>query len=143
MQKEAQHALSELHEVDFCYMDPPYNQHPYGSNYFMLNLIIENKEPTNCSRVSGIPSSWQRSDYNHAGRAKEQLFKLIENCPAKYILISYNSEGFIKHHEFTSHLKTLGKLQSLETSYNTFKGSRNLRARPIQVKEYLFLLEKK
>ena len=28
---------------DLAYFDPPYNQHPYGSNYFMLNLILKNK----------------------------------------------------------------------------------------------------
>ena len=29
--------------VDIAYFDPPYNQHPYGSNYFMLNLIADFK----------------------------------------------------------------------------------------------------
>ena len=31
--------------VDIAYFDPPYNQHPYGSNYFMLNLIADFKAP--------------------------------------------------------------------------------------------------
>ena len=31
--------------VDVAYFDPPYNQHPYGSNYFMLNLINEFRAP--------------------------------------------------------------------------------------------------
>jgi adenine-specific DNA-methyltransferase len=34
--------INEAPEVDVAYLDPPYNQHPYGSNYFMLNLILEN-----------------------------------------------------------------------------------------------------
>ena len=28
----------KLQNLDVVYLDPPYNQHPYGSNYFMLNL---------------------------------------------------------------------------------------------------------
>ena len=31
--------------VDLAYLDPPYNQHPYGSNYFMLNLVADYKRP--------------------------------------------------------------------------------------------------
>ena len=30
-------------DLDIAYLDPPYNQHPYGSNYFMLNNIVKNK----------------------------------------------------------------------------------------------------
>jgi adenine-specific DNA-methyltransferase len=51
-------------EVDLAYLDPPYNQHPYGSNYFMLNLIVNNKRPESISRISGIAEGWNRSSYN-------------------------------------------------------------------------------
>ncbi|MFW6377317.1 MAG: DNA adenine methylase [bacterium] len=47
--------VDNIPNVDIAYYDPPYNQHPYGSNYFMLNLITENKRPSNISKVSGIP----------------------------------------------------------------------------------------
>ena len=49
---------------DVVYLDPPYNQHPYGSNYFMLNLILHYAMPAQVSPVSGIPSDWQRSPFN-------------------------------------------------------------------------------
>ena len=41
--------------LDLVYLDPPYNQHPYGSNYFMLN-VIANNQTTKISKVSGIPA---------------------------------------------------------------------------------------
>lgn len=142
-QNESLVAVHNLPELDVCYMDPPYNQHPYGSNYFMLNLILENKRPESVSRVSGIPDDWNKSSYNKPNLAKEALFKVVQDCPAKFILISYNSEGFIKYEEFLSFLKSLGTVTSLETNYNTFRGCRNLRMRPIMVKEFLFLLERR
>ena len=141
-QKESLEAVNSLPEVDLCYMDPPYNQHPYGSNYFMLNIILENKCPENFSKISGIPTNWNRSAYNKEKFAKEKLFTVIRQCSAKFILISYNSEGFIKYNEFIDFLTSLGKVTSLETDYNTFRGSRNLRNRAITVKEFLFLLER-
>lgn len=142
VQMPANELVSHLPELDFAYLDPPYNQHPYGSNYFMLNLIANYKRPEQTSQKSGIPCEWNRSAYNRPQSAQAELFTLIEQCPAKFILISYNSEGFVKYDDFMAHLQKLGKVDFLQTEYNTFRGCRNLRNRDIKVKEYLFLLEK-
>ena len=142
-QKDAAQAALEMPEdVDLAYLDPPYNQHPYGSNYFMLNLILDYRQPQRLSPVSGIPAGWRHSKYNRRQDAQKTLFDLIESIRAKYILISYNSEGFIGFQDFVSYLSSLGKLKTMSTGYNTFRGSRNLRERDIHVKEHLFLLEK-
>ncbi|MDR2718645.1 MAG: DNA adenine methylase [Treponema sp.] len=134
--------VMEAPEVDLAYIDPPYNQHPYGSNYFMLNLIIDYIEPQNISKISGIPDNWNRSFYNKKAYAYNSFKELVEKIRAKYLLISFNSEGFIQHNEIVNLLKKLGKLEILETRYNTFRGSRNLRNRDIHIKEYLYLVEK-
>jgi adenine-specific DNA-methyltransferase len=130
-------------EVDLAYIDPPYNQHPYGSNYFMLNLIADYAEPEKISAVSGIPENWNRSDYNKRARAYDTFRDLVERIKAKYLLISFNSEGFIGYDEMIDLLTKTGKLEVLETKYNTFRGGRNLKNRNIHVKEYLYLVEKK
>ena len=140
--------IKEAAEVDLAYLDPPYNQHPYGSNYFMLNLILENKHPENISNVSGIPDNWNRSTYNKKQYAYSALSELVNNIKAKYVLVSFNSEGFIALPEMKSMLEKIGKLQVLETTYNTFRGCRNFTnlaekgSRDVHVTEYLYLLEK-
>jgi len=134
--------IKMLPEVDLAYLDPPYNQHPYGSNYFMLNLILDYKYPENASKISGIPEDWNRSAYNKENHALNALTHLVENIKAKYVLISFNSEGFISIEEMKNMLERMGKLEVLETKYNAFRGSRNLNDREIHVKEYLYLLEK-
>ena len=134
--------IKDLPEVDIAYLDPPYNQHPYGSNYFMLNLILDYKYPESTSKISGIPENWKRSDYNKSRKALQSLTELVEEIKAKYVLISFNSEGFITIEQMKKMLKKIGKFQVLETKYNTFRGSRNLNNREIHVKEYLYLLEK-
>jgi len=134
--------ISTLPEVDIAYLDPPYNQHPYGSNYFMLNLILDYKYPDKTSKISGIPENWNRSLYNKENHALNALTYLIENINAKYVLISFNSEGFVTNEEMIKMLNKNGKLETLETKYNTFRGSRNLNNREIHVKEYLYLIEK-
>lgn len=134
--------VKNIPDVDLAYFDPPYNQHPYGSNYFMLNVLAENKEPENISRVSGIPSEWNHSKYNSKNTAEETFFELLTNTRSKYLLISYNSEGFITHDRFMKFLETLGEVESTAIEYNTFRGSRNLRQRALKVDEYLFLVRK-
>jgi adenine-specific DNA-methyltransferase len=134
--------ISQLPMVDLVYLDPPYNQHPYGSNYFMLNLINDYVEPKEVSKISGIPLNWNRSPYNSTTTAKEKLFDLCLNVKARYILISFNSDGYIKYEEMVNFLNTIGKVRVFEHTYPTYKASRNLANRNTHVKEYLYLVEK-
>ena len=143
IQRDANEAARELPEMDLVYLDPPYNQHPYGSNYFMLNLIVSNERPEKISRVSGIPQDWQRSGYNVRGRAFELFCELARVVPTKFLLVSYNNEGFISPAMMQSALAPLGNLEIIACPYNTFRGSRNLGARSKHVTEFLYLVEKK
>ncbi|MFM7390346.1 MAG: DNA adenine methylase [Vampirovibrionales bacterium] len=141
-QQDALALVQTLPAVDIAYLDPPYNQHPYGSNYFMLNAIATNKQPQNISKVSGIPDDWNRSPFNKAAEAQATLFEVVQKLKARYVVISYNSEGFISKEAFLTFLKTLGSVEIKEIDYNTFRGSRNLRERSSTVTEFLFILKK-
>ncbi len=133
---------AHLPMLDFAYLDPPYNQHPYGSNYFMLNLLTDYCEPREISAVSGIPHDWNRSVFNKAPLAREAILETIANCPARFILLSYNSEGFVSREELCDFMQDLGELSVMETSYTTFRASRNLSKRPLHVRERFFLLKR-
>lgn len=128
-------------EVDLAYIDPPYNQHPYGSNYFMLNLITNYQRPTEISRVSGIPVSWKRSKYNKRRHARAAFWDLVTHIRTRYMIISYNAEGFIAYDDMVDILMSLGHLSVFEKKYNTFRACRNLSGRSKHVTEYLFLVE--
>ena len=132
-----------MEETDLAYLDPPYNQHPYGSNYFMLNLILSYQRPVSISKVSGIPPGWNRSVYNKQQMAARALGELSGKIKSKFLLVSFNSEGFVSSSEILSILEKTGKVDVFETPYNTFRGSRNLRERHTHVREYLYLVERK
>ena len=131
-------------EFDLAYIDPPYNQHPYGSNYFMLNLIANYQRPDceKISRVSGIPKDWNRSSFNKKRVAAESFTNLVSSLRAKYLMVSFNSEGYISKNEMINILEKVGTVTVLDISYNAFKGSRNLKNRDIYVSEYLFIVKK-
>lgn len=129
--------------VDIAYLDPPYNQHPYGSNYFMLNLIAENRQPTAMSPISGIPKDWNRSGYNVRSSAATLLRRLINDLDARFLLISFNDEGFIPPTQMRDILAAVGTVSEFTQRHNTFRGSRNLRDRSAHVTEHLYLVDRR
>lgn len=133
----------ELPFFDLAYYDPPYNQHPYGSNYFMLNIINGGKPVEIQDGVSGIAKDWNRSAYNKRKQAEDALDSLLADTRASFIAVSYNDEGIIPIDTFKKILSKHGKWDVLQQDYNAYRGSRNLRNREIKVKELLWILEKK
>ena len=141
-QDDANQRIGQLPELDLLYLDPPYNQHPYGSNYFMLNVIAAGQITAPVSPVSGIPTDWNRSVYNQKKKAAAALRRIIEQARAKFIIVSYNSEGFIGKEEMQEMLSEFGSLKTVEIKYNTYRAARNLSGRAAHVTEYLFVLRK-
>lgn len=128
--------------IDITYIDPPYNQHPYGSNYFMLNTILNNKLGENISKVAGIPEYWNKSQYNKKSESLKSFEQLVKDIDSKYLIISYNNEGFISYEEMINMLSKYGTLDIKNIEYIAFRGSRNLNNRNIHTTEYLFILKK-
>lgn len=142
-QKDANKLIKRLKDIDVAYIDPPYNQHPYGSNYFMLNIILNNEIPKNTSKISGIPANWNHSVYNKRSTALNSLEDIVKNIKSRHLIISYNNEGFISQEEMELMLNKYGTLKTVVIEYNTFRGSRNLNTRKLKTNEFLFILEKK
>ncbi|MBM3250479.1 MAG: DNA modification methylase [Candidatus Omnitrophica bacterium] len=131
-------------DFDLAYYDPPYNQHPYGSNYFMLNIIAcERQDIEIQDGVSGISKNWNRSAYNKRNQAEQTLDALIADTPARYILLSYNNEGIIPIGRLKKILGKYGSYNLMTQKYNTYRGSRNLNGRSIKVEELLWVLKKR
>lgn len=128
---------------DIIYLDPPYNEHPYGSNYFMLNLIASNQEPTEYSRVSGIPKQWNKSTFNGRNSVFQSMLLLLQLSIQKsnIVLLSYNNEGLLSEkdwNEIWGELKCSPKI--FKKKYDTYHGSRNLSSRDQTVFEFLYLI---
>lgn len=130
--------------IDILYLDPPYNQHPYGSNYFMLNVIAKNEEPVKVSKVSGIPTDWNKSAYNSKASAIRDMTHLLQTGLAKshYIVLSYNDEGIISTEDWVNIFEPY-VVEKREILYDTFKGSRNLKDRSNKVIEIMYIISKK
>lgn len=89
--------------LDVVYIDPPYNQHPYGSNYHVLNTVALWDRPEVSKTItpgtkSAIRLDWRtarRSAYNHPDEAAKAYGALINTVNARFVLTSYSTDGFI------------------------------------------------
>ena len=141
-QGDANQVARTVKDMDLAYIDPPYNQHPYGSNYFMLNLLVHYERPAQISRVSGIPADWRRSGYNVRAQSLPLLRQLFDVVDARFLLVSFNDDGFICPEDMQATLRRLGAVRTFETRYNTYRASRNLKDRTLHITEHLFLVER-
>ena len=116
---------------DIIYLDPPYNQHPYGSNYHVLNSITlwdKPKFPEKITRgtKSAIRLDWRterKSAYNSRLKAVQEFKILIEDISSKFILTSYSTEGNIPLEEMMKILGAKGSLNVVKREYVRYRVS--------------------
>ena len=94
-QQDANALAGQLRGLDLAYFDPPYNQHPYGSNYFMLNLLVDYQRPGRLCAVSAFRPTGNAPTTTCAHAALGRLAELIRAVDASFVLVSFNDEGFI------------------------------------------------
>ena len=139
---------------DICYLDPPYNQHQYGSNYFMLNTIARWDRPevpsarTGDGRFlvkAGIRSDWKetRSGFCYAATAPAELDKLLSNIDARYVVLSYNTEGIIPFDDMFDILSRYGRTEIFCRDYVIYRGGRQSLARANRNVEFQLVLSKR
>jgi adenine-specific DNA-methyltransferase len=93
-----------LAPFDIAYLDPPYNQHPYGANYHVLNTLTLWDKPPLAPKITGhgdksaIRRDWRterRSAYNHQSKAPAEYDRLVSALNARFLCTSYSTDGFI------------------------------------------------
>ena len=119
---------------DIAYLDPPYNQHQYGSNYHLLNTVALWDKPEIAKHISGngvrdkaaIRKDWRtlrRSPYCYRSTAMEAFRDLIMRLRARYLLVSYSTDGIIGVEELLRTLAERGSLQIVRRQYKRYRVS--------------------
>ena len=79
--------VKTLPQMDITYYDPPYNKHPYGTYYFMLNVINDWKPNLKVpNNVRGQKNDWKRSRFNSLNSADSAMEELIRDTKSNYII---------------------------------------------------------
>ena len=117
--------------IAIAYLDPPYNQHPYGSNYHVLNTVALGDSPLTPGRgvpgnKSAIRTDWRterRSAYNHRA-ALDAYQLLLRSLDARYILTSYSTDGLMPLAAMLDAAAERGRLSCVTHVYKRYRVSR-------------------
>lgn len=92
--------------VDIAYVDTPYNNRQYASNYHLLENIAKNDKPELSGKTKIFDWVPFRSDYAMKKKALNAMSDLIKNIDATHIVVSYNNEGIISETDLIDLMKS-------------------------------------
>jgi adenine-specific DNA-methyltransferase len=125
---DASQIVDELDPVDLMYLDPPYNQHRYYTNYHIWETLIrwDNPETYGIARKRMDARDDQtKSVYNYKRTMPSAFADLIQRVRAEVLLVSYNDEGWITADEMVASLRAAGheEVQMLAFDYKRYVGA--------------------
>lgn len=102
--KDANDLIKNL-SVDIAYIDTPYNNRQYASNYHVLENIARNNQPELKGKTKLFDWKKMKSKYAMKNEAYNTMKDLIENIDTTHLIVSYNSEGIISENDLIELLK--------------------------------------
>jgi adenine-specific DNA-methyltransferase len=149
--RNAQQLAEDLRgtQVDVAYLDPPYNQHPYGSNYHVLNSIALWDKPRLSKSISrgtksAIRLDWRtqrRSAYNYRAEASRAYAQLLNTLDARFVLTSYSTDGTIPLRELLAANLQRGRVRVEMKGYKRYRvSSQRFSHKPMNV-EFVVVLD--
>ncbi len=120
---DAKEAATQI-PCDLAYLDPPYNQHSYRGNYHIWESLVRWDKPevygVACKRLDCKDYS---SPYNSKRRIYGAMEDVVIRINAKYLLVSFNNEGYLTKQEILDILGRKGKVYMTEVDYKRYVGA--------------------
>lgn len=124
----AMETVDELPPVDLMYLDPPYNQHRYFTNYHVWETLVRWDAPEHygiaCKRVDARDDE-TKSVFNKKREMPLAMKSVIERARAEVLIVSYNDESWITAEEMLHTLHDAGHedVRMLEFDYKRYVGA--------------------
>jgi adenine-specific DNA-methyltransferase len=109
---------------DAVYLDPPYNQHKYLNNYHVWESLVRWDKP----EVYGIARKridcqQYTSAFNSRPRIHAALRELVGALDARYLIVSFNDEGYVSEAELREILAVRGPVAVLRVDARRYVGA--------------------
>jgi adenine-specific DNA-methyltransferase len=103
---------------DILYLDPPYNERQYDSNYHILETVARYDNPEVYGKTGLRRNSPAKSAFCSKKTVKTAFEDIIANANFKYIFLSYNNEGLMG---FSDIAEIMGKYGEYKSKYQVNK----------------------
>lgn len=121
---DANELVTALGHLDCAYIDPPYNQHSYFSNYHIWESLIRWDKPEHygvaCKRID---CKTTKSAYNSKRQAWDALSALITNLPTPWLVVSFNNEGYHDQTAITELLSENRHVRCIASDFKRYVGA--------------------
>ncbi|MDQ1424780.1 MAG: adenine-specific DNA-methyltransferase, partial [Acidimicrobiaceae bacterium] len=108
---DAAGAAASAGRFDLAYLDPPYNQHRYDSNYHVWETLVAGDEPEHygiaCKR-NDLREPGTRSLFNSRRSMPGALRECLDSVDARVVVISYNDESWLALDELMAMARARG-----------------------------------
>ncbi len=103
--------VDTLERVDLAYLDPPYNQHRYFTNYHVWETLVRWDAPEHygvaCKRIDARDEA-TKSVFNRKRRMPDVFADLLRRVRAEVVVVSYNDEAWIGPDRMVEALREAG-----------------------------------
>lgn len=111
-------------EADVAYLDPPYNQHKYLGNYHIWeSLVLWDKPAVYGAACKREDCRTRSSAFNSRPRFVEALRAVVARVRARWLVVSFNDEGFVTREEMEALLAMRGPVRVVEHDYPRYVGA--------------------
>lgn len=103
--------VDTLPRADFAYLDPPYNQHRYFTNYHVWETLVRWDSPEHygvaCKRLDARDGA-TKSPFNGRREMPRAMASVIERTKADVVVVSYNDESWVTPAQIMGWLREAG-----------------------------------
>jgi adenine-specific DNA-methyltransferase len=124
LQCDAVELAGSVH-ADLVYIDPPYNQHSYLSNYHIWETLVLNDSPASYGIARKREDCRQRkSAFNSKREAHQAMRTLLQRLQAQHLVLSFNDEGFFTSADIEGMLNEWGYITKMSRPHRRYVGAR-------------------
>ncbi|HET8614005.1 MAG TPA: DNA adenine methylase, partial [Actinomycetales bacterium] len=108
---DARDVVRRVGPVDLAYLDPPYNQHRYFTNYHVWETLVRWDAPEHygiaCKRIDARDEA-TKSVFNGKRTMPAALEALVARTRAEVVVVSCNDESWVRPEQLTQWLRDAG-----------------------------------
>ena len=123
---DALEIVKDLPEVDLAYLDPPYNQHRYFSNYHIWESLVRWDKPDTygiANKRLDARDAEMKSPFNSKKTMSKALAQLVGDLKCETMVLSYNNESWLSRDELLEIASKRGHVEILDFDFKRYVGS--------------------
>jgi len=115
-----------LPPVDFAYLDPPYNQHRYFTNYHVWETLVRWDAPQTygvANKRIDSRDDTTKSAFNSRRQMPQALRALIAMLDCEMLVLSYNNESWLTRDELIEACAPRGAVEVIDVDSRRYVGA--------------------